>query len=673
MCIVYSFLSLHFFFLYILGVMRRQGRLSIVERVCFLLSDIFLIAKQLDKTGEKLELKQRVDLAGLMVDMRPSSCQKQELAKTKLAFPFRLISRSPQPTTYILGVSSIAEKQQWSRSFMLAITRMMYINKDERCNTFGWYLRCVDGTPQLAVLTGDMPLLQAILQEDPSAINQADQEGRTCLHIAAHADQSELISDLIACDADIKMRDGEGNTSIHIAAKMGHIRTLEALLHIKGVEISIWHPITKGEEKEGQKKGSNLKKESALWMCVLSQTKQWEACFHLLLQAATDSGISAVKLLDQRDNQGHNLLEECILSDLSSAIPVLLSAGASHDIPDSQGITPLGHAASVSDLDIMELLLGRGSQVTFRSLPSFTSPLHYAASVDSAALLIAHGARPLLPDREGKHIYNSSLAQEGQPIFQQAESSWRARPILITHDTMRQQPRIIYHSATGKPIHPRDIQSCQLCRVKFGPSSSSAAATTDRRREWCRRCGIHICVGCAAKRLAFRDTEIKQEHGKKEEENEKEVEEEEEEDEDDDDVRMKGKSRRGASSHSSEPVLATGNVCAGCYNTILYRMPRKRKQRANYDDPSPRDLEEGAEYRGPVSEDVSVGVNDRSSSAAAPAKEESRLEKLTRLITQVSIVPPPAMPPNMIRTTQGMVITQEPVRRTNQRQQVRHI
>lgn len=86
-----------------------------------------------------------------------------------------------------------------------------------------------------------------------------------------------------------------------------------------------------------------------------------------------------------------------------SIVKALIRAGASVEARDGDGFTPLGHAASDGNLEVVAFLLESGANVNRRS--SGGSPLHSACAwnqLEIVKILLAHGANPHALDEEGR-------------------------------------------------------------------------------------------------------------------------------------------------------------------------------------------------------------------------------------------------------------------------------
>jgi ankyrin repeat protein len=114
------------------------------------------------------------------------------------------------------------------------------------------------------------------------------------------------------------------------------------------------------------------------------------------------------------------LLNEAALKGQAEIADILIAKGASVDVPDRSGATPLHQAALKGNLKIATLLLDHGAGVDARDHDGAT-PLHAAAlagQLEMAKLLLDRGA-----DREARATESGAT-----PLFQAA--AWRRTGVL---------------------------------------------------------------------------------------------------------------------------------------------------------------------------------------------------------------------------------------------------
>ncbi len=82
---------------------------------------------------------------------------------------------------------------------------------------------------RLACALGDHLRLAALVEADPSRLEEADEDG-TLLHVAASHGQAEIARWLLARGLDVNARSGKGHLPLHYAAANGHVAVARVLL-----------------------------------------------------------------------------------------------------------------------------------------------------------------------------------------------------------------------------------------------------------------------------------------------------------------------------------------------------------------------------------------------------------------------------------------------------------
>ena len=514
------------------GPMRRQGRWSVVDRWVFLFSDVLVLSKQTDR--DRWEMKQWLPLNGLTVDCRPAELQPT-MRKTKLPQPFRLIytppALVPPPNTtppplvapaaeYTVSTDTKEQQSQWTQRLLLAIAAHHFncvpvappaaeavssaFSPSLSYRPFGWYYRFVLGGIHQAVYDNDAKQVEALCKADEDIIDTDDMEGRGVLHICAAKNDATMIPLLLQLGADVKKKDRDGYTAMHIAAREGNLATLNALLASTTVEFEHLH--------NGDKSPKQYRDMSSVWLCVLSAQLEWQECLNILLSLSKPA--LRRQTMDDRDDDGQTLLEAACAAGLTRAIAVLVKQGATIDLPNRQGLTPLSLAAKRGNQELVRELIAQGAQPNLRFIPQLSSPLLSSATADVANLLLTVGARPTLKNAKGVRLTDLFRSESAAATFQQAEEAHAARPPVDTDDHMHPQ------ATTHAQNNSHTLDSCVLCQEEF---------TIVRKRDYCRRCGLNVCQADSSKKLIFR----RKRNGKK------------------------------------ERVLA--RVCDGCYNIVLFR------------------------------------------------------------------------------------------------------
>ena len=509
------------------GFLQRQGRWSVVDRWCFLFSDAFVFCKQTD--NERWEMKQFMPLHGLVVDTRPASMQPT-MRKTKLPHPFRLIYSPPPPSApsvadsipsslppitstppptappaeYTVSTDTREHRDAWVQRLLLAIAAFTF-NTDRSYRPFGWYYHFWLGGVHQAVWDGDVTLLQALVKENENLVDSDDMEGRTPLHVCAEKNDATLIPLLLDLGATPTRKDRDGLTPLHIAARQGNLTTLNALLTSKAVDFAVLH--------NGDRSPRHFRDTSALWLCALNAQVEWMECFGVILSLSRAA--QRRQIMDDRDDDGQTLLEAVCAANLIRVMPTLIKHGASIDLPNRAGMTPLSVATRKGNKELATALIAQGAQPNLRFIPSLSAPLHHATSVDMASFLCSVGGRTALKNAKGVRVLDLFPSPASHAALERGEELHAARPAVDTDDPMH--PQASTNAQNGG--HP--LESCVLCKDDF---------SIVKKRDYCRRCGLNVCQQDSSKKLIFRR------------------------------VRDRKKER----------VLA--RVCDGCYNVVMFRL-----------------------------------------------------------------------------------------------------
>ena len=494
------------------GYLERQGRWSVVEREGFLFSDALVLCKR--PAENRWEMKQFMPLCGLTVDYRPREWQPS-MRKTKLPHPFRLIYTPPSaaasasasasasttpaavatsttfsppppsgvtpplpiPSTaaeYTVSTPDLDAQAQWTQRLLLAIAAYHYNSEPGLFRPVGWYYHYVLGGIHSAVWDGDEKLVQALVKADEAAIDGDDMEGRGVLHVCAEKNDASMIPLLLSLGASSKKLDSESLTAVHVAARNGCLTTLNALLDDRSLDFAALH--------HGDRSLKQYRLTSALWLCVLNGQMQWQDCLLVLLSLSRAA--QRRMIMDDRDDDGQTLLEAACSAGLTHAIPVLLKHGASIDLPNRQGLTPLSLAAKRGQQETVRALIANGAQPNLRFPPSLSTPLHHAASA-VAFLLASVGSRPALKNSRG--VKGVDLFPSAD--LEAAEALHAARPPVDTDDPMH--PQAASHAQNGGHA----LERCFLCQEDW---------SLVRKRDYCRRCGLNVCQQDSSKKLIFR-------------------------------------------------------------------------------------------------------------------------------------------------------------------------
>ncbi|KAG5891757.1 hypothetical protein JTB14_012491 [Gonioctena quinquepunctata] len=220
----------------------------------------------------------------------------------------------------------------------------------------------------------------------PDLVDSKDEDGFTPLHLAVIAGNMQLVTFLLANNADVNAVDNEKHTVAHWATVCGETAALRAVL-ASGAPVSTpdvhgGYPLHYAAQMCGGDR------DSSLGLQVL-QT----------LLSHSDIVVSVT------DGDKRQPLLWAASAGSARAVLALIRAGANVEAADKDGLTALHCAASRGHTDCMDTLLTLcGASIDVIDSNGCTA-LHYAVTLghaDATALLLAHGADPNRQDRKGR-------------------------------------------------------------------------------------------------------------------------------------------------------------------------------------------------------------------------------------------------------------------------------
>ncbi len=220
-----------------------------------------------------------------------------------------------------------------------------------------------------AVLGGDAARVEAILKQDPSAINAVDEAGLTPLHYAAKSGRIELVKLLLAHHAKVNPMSADGETP-YFMAEMRQPDIARLLDEHGGTDAGSIGP----EAVEASKAGD------------------LQALSELLRQDPASA--------NSKDGDGFSALHWAVDKP---TVELLLSKGADPNVSNAGGATPLMVAARKGRADIVASLIKHRADVAAVTSTGWTA-LHNAANAgheDVVRLLLSSGADPNCRDKDG--------------------------------------------------------------------------------------------------------------------------------------------------------------------------------------------------------------------------------------------------------------------------------
>lgn len=228
----------------------------------------------------------------------------------------------------------------------------------------------------MAVLGGNVDLIERMLNEARETLNVADNEGRTFMMMLAGEGRPEAMRQGINRHGDVKLRDKQGRTALMYAAEKSVGVNLIALLKASQEEINA----ADNEGRTALMYALGYKENQPVKMHILltngADAKAADKNGKTVLMYAAGNSYNTVsgKALDEiaaragnvevKDNGGRTALMYAAANPnvSSDGVQSLLNAGAKADAQDNNGKTVLMYAAESGDMGKLQLLLKNGAK-----------------------------------------------------------------------------------------------------------------------------------------------------------------------------------------------------------------------------------------------------------------------------------------------------------------------
>jgi len=292
-----------------------------------------------------------------------------------------------------------------------------------------------DGATALAwaVFLDDVKLAELLIAAGAD-VNTADEYGETPLTLACANGNAALADKLLKAGANPNAARWTGATPLMIAAGAGSSEAVK-LLAARGAKIDAIE----------QRKGQN----ALMWAAAEGHADVVQALIGLgadvkaasqsgftpmIFAAAKNDGKSIRHLVAAGADPAPKALSVAFAYRNAAAMSALVESGASPNITDATGATPLHAAAQIGDADLIRILLkkgadpnaktakamaGRGGGGGFRRILGEQTALHMAAAaahLDAMRALVAGGADPLLQSQLNTTLLMSA-AGSGKPAI----------------------------------------------------------------------------------------------------------------------------------------------------------------------------------------------------------------------------------------------------------------
>ena len=196
---------------------------------------------------------------------------------------------------------------------------------------------------QVSVRTGDLSMVETLVNSAPDTINMKSNNGRTVLHTACLAGHSRIVMYLILMTGVVTMvndQDSCGNTALMDAARAGHLDCVQQLLTLDSVDAGLCDNVGRNIVQVSAEAGTTH------ILSYLKNTLFMELSTGLTLHSAAREGhADTVQTIlecgadaDAVDSFGRTALFLSVSGQHVEAARVLLESGASVDVVDKNGV-----------------------------------------------------------------------------------------------------------------------------------------------------------------------------------------------------------------------------------------------------------------------------------------------------------------------------------------------
>jgi ankyrin repeat protein len=257
---------------------------------------------------------------------------------------------------------------------------------------------------QTAVRAGDAARVSQLLAGDVAAVNAADRDGETLLHLAVQQFDPAMVELLLSKGAAVNAKNNRGETPLYVLAAAGTNEKPSV-----GDREKLTTALLGGGADRLLADAAGV---TALHVAAL---KGRAGMVRLLVADKTDANV--------RDDAGRAALHYAAQGNHLKVIDVLVERGAEVNAADQQGNTPLHAAAARFRSEAAERLLALGAKVNAANAAGDT-PLHVAASagpsekeVDAqlvrvAEVLLKRGADAKIKNKAGATPLKLAQAKE---------------------------------------------------------------------------------------------------------------------------------------------------------------------------------------------------------------------------------------------------------------------
>ena len=215
-----------------------------------------------------------------------------------------------------------------------------------------------------ACLAGSLPLTSALVDADPSLLEDTDDDGANCLLYASAAGSAKLVDYLLTKGVPSNVQNKAGETPCHLAVMFGHLAVLEQLsMHffdIRGAVGGRGYSALHYGARYGDLDVLRFYKDKGFRLdckaLVLAAKYRQSDALEFILDAITDVNMSS-------DEDGRFALHQAALNGDFCAVRRLLERGADITLVDRGGMNALHFAARAGCREVARILVDEAKRI----------------------------------------------------------------------------------------------------------------------------------------------------------------------------------------------------------------------------------------------------------------------------------------------------------------------
>jgi len=468
---------------------QKQGKILKCDRCVYLFNDSLFLAQK--KRDGKLIPKELFRLSEILMDEDTSR------GLNTMKFGIRL-KRKKDKDFVVIGFEDEDTREMWVRligiTVQSAITDLAQKNPGSESKlTYGWSTQLHQGNLHYHVWESQESEARDLIEEG-AEVNLKNNELLTPLHLAICAEKPVLaiVSLLMDAKADPGIKDKDGETSFHLALAKGMDDALQLLCRSDGananapnaagvtpletaVRLSNIDAVEMLLEAKADPMHLTNAGRSVAWLAVMVPARSPEI-LSLILEVGPEA---RKKMFAEVDQEGMSVFHRAAETGYYQGLTLMLGEykdGANLRSKTTRE-TPLHSAARRNKRKAAEVLLAARAMPNTKDAKGNT-PLHVGKGPNVNMMLVLHGARPGIPNAEGKQMRGASDLADAEAQWLAKTSRRRLDKVVVDGDNDWQQDN--------------SSPTCPLCCDTF---------SMFKRRHHCRRCGTLVCGACSKKTI----------------------------------------------------------------------------------------------------------------------------------------------------------------------------